>query len=81
MKVIDSLRGLKAPRFDNILTVIIKDCKEILAYPLAYLVNLSLEAAIFPNYEKIAKVIPLHKSGNKANFGNYRPISVLQELS
>ena len=30
---------------------------------------------------KIAKVIPLHKSGNKALPDNYRPISVLPVLS
>ena len=81
MKAIDSLKGKKTPGFDNIPTGIIKDCKEILAYPLACLINLSLETAIFPHCQKIAKVVPLHTSGNKANFDNYRHILVLYVLS
>ena len=81
MKVIANLKASKAPGFDNIPTGIIKDCKEIIAYPLTYLINLSLETATFPDCEKIAKVVPLYKSGSKSNFDNYRPISVLQVLS
>ena len=74
------MKGSKTPGFDNIPTGIIKCCNEILAYPIAYLINQSLETATFPDCKKIAKVVPLHKSGSKANFDNYRPISVLQVL-
>ena len=30
---------------------------------------------------KIAKVIPLYKNGNKSDFSNYRPISLLSQFS
>ena len=53
----------------------------LLTYPIAYLINQSLETATFPDCEKIANVVPLHETGRKANFDNYRPISVLQVLS
>ena len=35
----------------------------------------------FPNAFKIAKVIPLYKSGDSANPSNYRPISIVSVLA
>jgi hypothetical protein len=45
--------------------------------PLAHIYNASLEAGIFPERFKIAKVKPLHKKGDKKEMKNYRPISLL----
>ena len=45
--------------------------------PLSFLINLCLEQGIFPNELKIAKVMPIYKSGNKSLPSNYRPISIL----
>ena len=56
MKAINDLKGSKTPGFDNIPTSIIKDCNEILAYPLAHLINLSLETGIFPDCEKMRRL-------------------------
>ena len=41
----------------------------------------SLEEAVFPEKLKFAKVIPVFKKGDKENFGNYRPISILPVFS
>ena len=30
---------------------------------------------------KVAKVIPIHKSGEKNVFNNYRPVSILSQFS
>ena len=49
--------------------------------PLEHVINLSLEKGFFPNEMKIAKIIPLHKSGDAMNITNYHPISVLPFLS
>ena len=45
--------------------------------PLTHIVNLSITHGIVSDELKIARVIPIFKSGDKALFSNYRPISVL----
>ena len=49
--------------------------------PLTYICNLSFQTGTFPSNMKIAKVIPLFKSGDKHNFTNYRPVSLLPQFS
>ena len=44
---------------------------------LVKLVNKSISEQTYPNALKIAKIIPIHKSGNKQDMNNYRPISIL----
>ena len=58
-----------------------KDAAKALAGPLAHLINLSFKQSTFPRRLKIAKVIPLLKSGPRKNLDNYRPISILPTLS
>jgi Reverse transcriptase (RNA-dependent DNA polymerase) len=48
---------------------------------IAILVNHSFEHGYFPDALKIAKVCPIFKSGDKKQFSNYRPISILPSLS
>ena len=55
---------------------------DILAPALARLVNKSQDSGIFPTNGKIARVIPVYKGkGDKREFGNYRPISLLPMFS
>ena len=49
--------------------------------PLTYVINKPFETGKFPNLLKIAKIIPIFKSGNKTMVSNYRPISVLPVFS
>ena len=46
-----------------------------------YVCNTSLSQGIFPDEMKIARIIPLFKSGDKQNVSNYRPISLLPQFS
>ena len=48
---------------------------------LLYLVNLSMRKGDFPRALKQAKVIVLHKGGDKNELSNYRPISILPLFS
>ena len=44
---------------------------------LVYLCNLSFASGVVPSELKLAKVVPIYKSGKSDTFTNYRPISVL----
>ena len=84
MEVERQLRSLKRNKsvgFDSLPSGLIKDARSVIALPLTYLINLSLETGIFPAEWKIAKIIPIHKSGSYSCFDNYRPISILPVFS
>ena len=48
---------------------------------MAKLISSSFTEGIFPHQLKLAKVIPIHKSGKRTNVANYRPISLLSVFS
>ena len=48
---------------------------------LQHLIDASMEQGIFPTQLKVAKVIPLFKSGSRTQITNYRPISLLSSFS
>jgi len=70
-----------APGNDELSTSLIKQVSSSILEPLTYILKLSLETGMVPNDLKIAKVIPLFKSGNTCLLSNYRPISVLPVFS
>ena len=76
-----SIKRTKSTGTDNLPLGLLKDAACLISVPLAHLINLSLETGTFPNDMKIAKIVPVHKSGSLSRFDNYRPISVLPILS
>ena len=46
-----------------------------------HICNLSLTSGCFPDKMKVAKVVPLFKSGEMNVFTNYRPVSLLPQFS
>ena len=77
------IQGLKpsSPGFDNISTEFLKTAKHIIASPLAHIINISLTTGCVPNVLKIAKVIPIFKTGVRNDIKNYRLISILPVFS
>ena len=62
-------------------TKILKYVVDIIAKPICDLVNMSILNGVFPDALKIAEVIPVFKKGNKLLCNNFRPISLLSNLS
>ena len=68
---------------DCVSNKLLKQIAPFLIGPLHYLVNLSLKTGFVPQQMKVSKVIPLYKidSGDKSDFSNYRPISILSSFA
>ena len=66
---------------DNISTKLLKQTINYTAIPLAHIFNKSFQEGNVPSKMKLAKVIPIFKSGNNNSFNNYRPISLLPSFS
>ena len=60
---------------------ILKNCSNILCKPLVTLFNKSLTEGVFPSLWKQANVCPVFKKGSKSDKTNYRPISLLSNMS
>jgi hypothetical protein len=48
---------------------------------LAQVITASFTEGVFPQPLKLARVVPIHKGGNKSDVSNYRPISLLSSFS
>ena len=76
-----SISASKATGLDKIPAKILKIAAPVIAQSLTNLFNYSIQTEIFPTEWKVAKIIPIHKSGPKNLADNYRPISILSAIS
>ena len=81
ISLISAFKLNKVEGHDDIPPYFLKIAAEIIAIPLAMILNLCMQFDIFPNKLKIAKVLPVYKSGPTEHVTNYRPISLLTSLS
>ena len=82
--VYNSLLKLKQTNtagFDELDGKILKMAAPIITETLTYIYNLCISKSYYPTMFKRAKVIPLYKSGDVTDPSNYRPISILSNLS
>ena len=56
---------------------IVKSSAPNLTVPLLHIFNISLKQGVFPDKLKIARVLPVFKTGNATSVSNYRPYSIL----
>ena len=70
-----------SPSYDEFHALIENQCIDNYVIPLTYVINMSLMEGIFPSELKLAKVVPIFKSGESDEVLNYRQISVLSFFS
>jgi exonuclease III len=76
-KILLKMKAKASAGPDDISSTVIKAAYEVLVVPLTHIINASIVSGKFPSRWKHAKVVPLHKSGDKKNLKNYRPVSNL----
>ena len=84
LEVINISGSLKASHscgVDDVDPCIAHEFISLVADPLSSILNSSFRTGLIPCELKSAKVIPLYKSGDRDNFINYRPISILPYFS
>ena len=79
-KYISSLKNKKCS-INCLPSSVLKHISSIVEPIMCHLINLSISSGTFPDSLKIARIVPLPKSNNKANISNYRPISILNIFS
>ena len=71
----------KATGPDDISPHILQRCAAELASPLTTVFQACVQESFWPSLWKQARVIPVHKKKSKSDPGNYRPISLLSNIS
>ena len=80
-KILQVLDIAKAVCIDSLNSRFLTEGTDALCVPLRQICNLSLKLATFPKECKIAKLKPLFKKGSSTDAKNYRPISLLPQIS
>jgi len=81
LKLSRKIKPKTSKGYDDISNKIMKESIGEILVPLTHIFNESLQQGIFPDKMKVAKVIPLYKSGDNQLITNYRPISILPAFS
>ena len=78
--IIGSLDESKSSRPCSIPTNLLKLARNELSFPFSESCNTSFMEGIFPDKNKIAKVITSNKKGPINDVNNFRPVSLFQHL-
>ncbi|MEM6812713.1 MAG: reverse transcriptase family protein, partial [Pseudomonadota bacterium] len=80
-KHLKKLSRNKASGPDELPPGMLKDCAAQICNSLCHVINASIKTGFVPECFKFGNVTPIHKSGSKQVFDNYRPITVLPVCS
>ena len=81
IKTINSLSNSNAFGIDGISTRFLKDSLFVIAFYVTVIINTSIVTGKHPSVWKQPLVDPFHKSGDKDDPSNFRPVSILPVLS
>lgn len=81
VRCIKGLKNKKSVGEDRIPVSVLKETAEVIAQPLEHIVNLMFLNGVFPDDLKHAQVRALYKKGSRSDEKNYRPVSLLSNVS
>ena len=79
--IINTMKLSKGCGPTSIPTKLLKDLHLIFSPVIAILINKSFTDGTFPELLKVANITPIYKKKERNKFGNYRPISLLSNIS
>ena len=79
--ILHSMKSKLSAGIDQIPSKLLKSSPDNILVALSHIFNLSLSKGEFINDFKLAKVCPIYKKGDSSNINNYRPISLLSNVS
>ena len=80
-KALNELNSNKPLGPSNIPAWALKDCMNIVAEPLQFLINAFIFEGSFPQQLKQARITPIFKSGDAENPKSYRPLTITSALA
>ena len=75
-QIINALKNKKSVGHDGLSNEMLKHCSPVIEKYLSEAFNMSISNRKFPEFLKLAKVVPIFKKGDKTSPENYRPISL-----
>lgn len=79
--VLMGLKSESASGWDDIPAMFLKRASKAIVPIIVHLANLCFARGVFPSLLKQSIITPVHKSGDREDVNNYRPISVLTSIS
>ena len=77
----EQLNEKKTQDLNGLSTFLLQKIIRTVSTPLCHIFSKSFSTGLIPTQLKIAKIVPLYKSGDKSFLDNYRPISLLSIFS
>ena len=81
LALVNNAKSKNSKGHDDIDMCLVKLVIPCILKPLKHIFNNSLQKGVFPDSMKIARVIPIFKTGDAQEFSNYRPVSILPQFS
>ena len=79
--IIKSIKSKNTYGYDEISTKILKISSNYITSPLTHICNKIILSGSFPDRLQFSIVKPVHKKGDRTNYYNYRPTSLLTSFS
>ena len=80
-KIITQLKNKDSCGYDEVTANILKTASPFIVSPPTHICNRMLATGTFPDRLKYSEIKPIYKKGDKTQFENYKPISLLPVFS